>query len=39
MVINGLEDTFGIALEEADFARINTVGDVVSLLRQKYACA
>ena len=39
MVINALEDTFGIALEEADFARVNTVGDVVSLLRQKYACA
>jgi acyl carrier protein len=39
MVINALEDTFGIVLEEADFARVNTVGDVVSLLRQKYACA
>jgi len=39
MVINALEDTFGIALEETDFARVNTVGDVVSLLRQKYACA
>lgn len=39
MVINALEDTFGIVLEEADFARVNTVGDVVSLLRGKYACA
>jgi acyl carrier protein len=39
MVINALEDTFGIALDEADFARVNTVGDVVSLLREKYACA
>jgi len=39
MVINALEDSFGIALEEADFARVNTVNDVVSLLREKYACA
>ena len=39
MVINALEDTFGIALDEADFARVNTVGDVVLLLREKYACA
>ena len=39
MVINALEDTFKIALEEADFARVNTVGDVVRLLREKYACA
>ena len=39
MVINALEDTFGVELEEADFARVNTVGDVVLLLREKYACA
>jgi acyl carrier protein len=39
MVINALEDTFAITLEEADFARVNTVGDVVSLLREKHACA
>ncbi len=39
MVINALEDTFAITLAEADFARVNTVGDVVSLLRGKYACA
>jgi acyl carrier protein len=39
MVINALEDTFGIALDESDFARVSTVGDVVSLLREKYACA
>ena len=38
MVINSLEDTFEIELEEADFAHVNTVGDVVSLLRDKYAC-
>ena len=39
MVINALEDTFGIAVEETDFARVNTVGDVVLLLRERYACA
>ncbi len=39
MVINALEDTFGIAVEDADFARVHTVADVVSLLRTKYACA
>ncbi len=37
MVINALEDTFRIEVEEADFARVNTVGDIVSLLRKKYA--
>jgi acyl carrier protein len=39
MVINALEDTFGLTLKEADFARVKTVGDVVSLLREEYACA
>lgn len=39
MVINALEDTFRVALEDADFARVNTVGDVVALLREKYACS
>jgi acyl carrier protein len=39
MVINAIEDDFGIAIEESDFARVNTVGDVVSLLRTKYPCA
>ena len=38
MVIDALEDSFKIALNEADFASVNTVGDVVSLLREKYAC-
>jgi acyl carrier protein len=39
MVINAIEDAFGISIEQSDFARVNTVGDVVSLLRTKYACA
>ena len=36
MVINALEDTFNIAVEEADFAGVNRVGDIVSLLKSKY---
>ena len=39
MLINGLEEGFGIAVEEADFSRINTVADIVGLLQGKYHCA
>jgi acyl carrier protein len=39
MLINALEEGFGIAVEEADFSRINTVADIVSLLQGKYHCA
>jgi len=39
MLINALEEGFGIAVEEADFSRINTVADIVSLLQGKYNCA
>lgn len=39
MLINALEEGFGIAVEEADFRRINTVADIVSLLQGKYQCA
>jgi acyl carrier protein len=39
MVINAIEESFGITVDDADFARVNTVGDVVALLRTKYACA
>ncbi len=39
MVINGIEEGFGIAVEEQDFHRINTVSDIVNLLRAKYHCA
>jgi acyl carrier protein len=39
MLINALEESFGIAVEEADFSRINTVADIVSLLQSKYHCA
>lgn len=39
MLINGLEEGFGIAVEEADFGRVSTVADIVTLLRSKYNCA
>ncbi len=39
MVINALEDALSIAVDQADFCRVNTVADVVALLRAKYQCA
>jgi acyl carrier protein len=36
MIINGLEDEFGIAVNEDDFRNIKTIGDIVTALRQKY---
>ena len=39
MLINAIEEGFGISLEEADFSRIKTVADIVSLLQGKYQCA
>ncbi len=37
MVINALEEGFGIALQEEDFKRVNTVSDVVLLVKEKVA--
>ena len=39
MVINALEEAFRIEVAEGDFCRVQTVADVVSLLRSKYQCA
>lgn len=39
MIINAIEDEFGIAIEEADFNQVHTVADIVSLLESKYHCA
>ncbi len=36
MIINGLEDEFGISINEDDFKDIKTIGDIVTALRQKY---
>ena len=39
MIINALEEAFGVAVDDADFCRIRTGADVVALLRTKYHCA
>lgn len=36
MIINAIEDAFGMTFEEADFARVNTPAEVAALLRSKY---
>jgi len=38
MIINALEDTFAISVDEEDFRGVNTVSDVVGLLSTKYHC-
>jgi len=38
MIINALEDEFGIAIDEADFTRVRTVADMAALLESKYHC-
>jgi acyl carrier protein len=39
MVINAIEDGFGVAVDDADFCHVQTVADVVALLRSKYQCS
>ena len=39
MLINAMEETFGISMEDTDFTGLKTVADVVQLLRSKYHCA
>ena len=38
MIINALEEAFGVTVEDGDFTRVQTVADVVELLRAKYHC-
>ncbi len=38
MLINAVEEAFGISVDEKDFCRVNTVSDVVGLLAGKYQC-
>lgn len=38
MIINAIEDNFGISVEDADFSRVITVADIVNLLQSKYHC-
>jgi acyl carrier protein len=39
MVLNAIEDTFGLSVNEAHFNQVHTVQDVVALLRTQYHCA
>ncbi len=36
MILNALEETYNIAVDEADFAQVNRVSDIVTLLSSKY---
>jgi acyl carrier protein len=38
MIINAIEDAFGVSVDDADFCHVNTVADVVALLQSKYHC-
>ena len=38
MIVNALEEAFGITVEDGDFTRVQTMADVVELLRAKYHC-
>jgi acyl carrier protein len=39
LIMNALEDAFGIAIDEDDFTKVSTVEDVCSLLRNRYGVA
>jgi acyl carrier protein len=36
MIMNEIDDTYAISLEEDDFKRVNTPGEIAALLQQKY---
>jgi acyl carrier protein len=36
MIMNAIEDEFGITADEADFAQVSTVSDMARLLENKY---
>jgi acyl carrier protein len=38
MIINAIEDEFGITVDESDFSQVRTVADIVALLETKYHC-
>lgn len=39
MLINAIEEQFGVSLDEGDIRQTRTPGDIVALLRSKYHCA
>ena len=36
MIMNEIDEVFGISVDEEDFKKVNTPGDIVSLLKDKY---
>ncbi len=36
IIVNALEDAFGITIDEADFRDVRTIRDAVDLLRTRY---
>ena len=36
MIMNALDDEYSISIEEEDFKKVNTPGEIVDLLKQKY---
>jgi len=35
MIVNAIEDTFGMVVDDADFSRLRTVADVVEFIQSK----
>ena len=36
MIVNSIEDEFSIQVDDADLNKLKTVGDIISLLDEKY---
>ncbi len=36
MIVAAIEDEFGIAVDESDFEKFNTVADILGILKEKY---
>jgi acyl carrier protein len=39
MILNAIEDELGVTVEDADFCQVQTVADIITLLKSKYHCA
>lgn len=38
MIINAVEEKFGVTIDDGDVRALKTVSDVVAMLREKYHC-
>jgi acyl carrier protein len=36
MIMNEIDDAFGISVDEDDFKKVNTPGEIVNLLQEQY---